>query len=129
MIITFTKKGAGWYNNRVNRDIKLLGDGVSKLIKSIDKIDIGSLSSKYDRVNFAKPSSIYMLDDGDILRLTNLVAYNRKEKEFKKICLKCGKVKNLSDFMKKGRKMGTMNNKVIRQDYPYCIECRHNYTK
>lgn len=128
MIITFTKKGAFWYHSRVKTDVTLLSEnGERKVFKDLEEIDLSKVPVKYNRVNFDKPSNTFIKSDEGILRITNVVGYNMGEKQFKKICLKCGKVKSFNEFAQRGRLIDMVSGREVRQDYPYCTDCRANY--
>lgn len=116
-VIRFTKTSFKFHKRPDTASIVYKGQVIAKTkILKLDKLNndivFNDLMSAYTQIN------------DEILRLTNLVGYNKSKNQLLKLCTNCNEILPLDKFTKNGRNRGN-----YRQDYSSCMDCRTNNHK
>lgn len=83
-------------------------------------IEMTHLSESFS-INNGVSVNGYFLQDGEKIRVTNIVGYDYTAKDFLKQCPQCGSVETIEAFDYAGRVTDEL------RDQSNCMDCRGNY--
>lgn len=114
--LTLGGRGVRWRDprNRLSVNIRYTN---SDVIINTDCLNISHLNNPFVIEN--GPINGYFIDNGEMIRVTNLVGYDGSS--ILKRCPACGVVEQLEGFDYEGRDTG------VRRDQSNCMVCRANY--